>query len=78
MDVPIEVMIPRATVPMGEVSPERAAILTADVANIAVPAVAHSRVDWTGISALFCTNLTVEMTKDFKQGYGARVSRWNK
>ncbi len=65
-----------------KISPEKAASVTAEVANIAVPAVAHSRVDWTGLSAVFCNTLQDKMRVVFGgkelKGYGARVCRWNK
>ena len=82
---PIEVMIPVHVLTLPEeereISPERAAMVTAGVANIAVPAVSHSQVDWTGISAVFCNDLRVMMNKVFDKtypAYGGRVTRWNK
>src|SRR5262249_2229787 len=41
----------------GDISPKRAALVTAEVANKAVPALATSRTDWKGQGALFCVAL---------------------
>ena len=63
----------------GYISPEDAALTTADVANVAVPAVSRSRADWKGMGAVFCIQLTVEMNQVFRanyKSYGARVTQW--
>jgi hypothetical protein len=64
----------------GAISTYDAASITADVANIAVPLVSNSRASWTGISGLFCSQLTTTMRAVFNRnpykGYGARVSKW--
>jgi hypothetical protein len=76
---PIDVSMPVQTRPVGSISPTRAAIVTADVANKAVPAVSHSRADWAGQSALFCNELKDKMNDIFRdeyEGYGARVIQW--
>jgi hypothetical protein len=64
---------------VGYISPKRAALVTADVTNTAIPAVAHSRADWRGQSALFCNELKTRMNNVFLvryKGYGARVIKW--
>jgi hypothetical protein len=64
---------------VGYLSPDRAALATADVVNKAAPAVSHSRADWTGQSALFCIELKVTMNNLFRtdyESYGARVIQW--
>jgi hypothetical protein len=76
---PIDVVIPVQTEMEGYVSPRQAALVTADVANIAVPTVSHSRADWKGLSALFCTTLKDKMNDVFDdkyESYGARVTQW--
>jgi hypothetical protein len=75
---PIRVTVAVQSELEGYISPQRAALATADVANIAVPAVSHSRAEWKGLSALFCIQLKDQMTDVFRdkyKGYGARVNR---
>jgi hypothetical protein len=76
---PVDVSMPVQSEQEGHISPERAAVVTAEVANKAVPAVSHSRADWEGQGAVFCNELRGKMNDIFRaehQHYGARVIQW--
>ena len=76
---PIDVSMAVQSEQEGSILPKRAALVTAQVANKAVPAVSHSRADWAGQGALFCKELRDKMNDIFRaehQHYGARVIQW--
>ena len=78
-DCPLDVTMPVQTESVGRITSERAAAVSAAVANVAVTAVMASREDWQGQSGAFCVELKDMMNDIFRRkhkGYGARVTRW--
>ncbi len=76
---PLDVSMPVQSASVGRSTSERAAAVSAAVANVAVTAVMASREDWQGQSAAFCIELKDTMNDIFRRkhkGYGARVTRW--
>jgi hypothetical protein len=76
---PVDISMPEQSEQAGHISPDRAAVVTAEVANKAVPAVSHERADWGGLGAVFCNELRDKMNDIFRaehQDYGARVIQW--
>jgi hypothetical protein len=78
-DCPLEVGMPVRSSQVGTISPRHAAVITAEVLNVALPEQSASRDDWRGLSGLFCDQLKDRMETMFHaayRGYGVRVIKW--